>query len=628
MNDELAVLYGRFVNKSVKVHCVYLWKMEGARKAMVAKSALRMSRTWVGNLAERWKGRKKPPTLLVLGTVLLASGSAIAYLNFRQRAPRSLAPVGMQMVPRTALATVTLTTDELTWTKLRQFGTEDTQQQVDAFLKDLKQRLLTSNGYSFKRDVRPWIGDRVTLALLPAEAAGDAKGGGLSAQDFVLVVPIEDALKARNALSQDAEKAKAVTAERTYKGITVQSVTSQAGSSIEAASIGANWVLLGSTATAIEQAIDTYKGGKSLLDVTGYRKAATRMEVPQPQGKNFAQLYINIPAATAALEPPEGALTSRRGSILPLQGSEGLVAKVLVEPEGVRFEGTSWLLPKQDLVYGNMSNEAGEMPRRLPSDTLIMMSGSNLAQFWEGFSKGNTSPPFFPDPQNLKAGLLTQTGLDIDEDIMPWAAGEFALGMLPPQRREGQPVKDDESNGAIAQVESAPLLVMVQTNDRKTADSVWAQLDDVMASRYRFTVEKSEFEGGSVTKWISPFQGFEFSHGWLPGNVAFFTVGGGVSEAVLAENGLVGGASTDASLADSRLFQTLTSKASKPNNGNFYVDLAQINELDNVFPLPPLDEEGPINAIEAVGLTSEVGDRTMDYDLYVKLAKAAKPGPL
>ena len=608
---------------------------------MVSKFAFRLPK----GLSERLARGKKPPMLAVLGATLLVSGGAIAFLNFRQRAPRSLAPVGMQMVPRTALATMTVTTDELTWTKLRQFGTADTQQQVDDFLKTWKQRLFTANGYSFKRDVKPWIGDRVTLAVLPSEAAGSASGGGLAAQDFVLVVPIEDAFKAKTALTDDLEKAKAVTAQRSYKGVTVQTVTSPEGDGeVEAALIGTNWILLGSTAAAVEQAIDTYKGGRSLLDMTGYRKAATKMEVPQPQGKNFAQLYVNIAAATQAFEPPEGAIDSRRGSILPLQGSEGLVASVLVEPEGLRFEGTSWLLPKQDLVYGNMTNGAGEMPRRLPEDTLVMMSGSNLQQFWQGFSEGNTSPPFFPDPQNLKAGLQTQTGLDIDEDIMPWAAGEFALGMLPPQADvanegsggsvnqatagSGAQGRNGEGEIEITSVESAPLLVMVQTNDRATAESVWSQLDDVMASRYRFAVETREFDGGSVTEWVSPFQGVQFSHGWLPGNVAFFTVGGGATEAILSNSGLGDVPGTGESLAESRLFQTLTSKAPKRNNGNFYIDLAQINRLDNVFPLPQLSEEGVTAAIQAVGLTSQVSDRTMDYDLYIKLAKAAKPGSL
>jgi hypothetical protein len=56
--------------------------------------------------------------------------------------------------------------------------------------------------------------------------------------------------------------------------------------------------------------------------------------------------------------------------------------------------------------------------------------------------------------------------------------------------------------------------------------------------------------------------------------------------------------------------------------------LTAINQLDGVFPVPKIPSEGPTAAIQAVGLTSTLGDRTMNYDLYVKLAKAAKPGAI
>ncbi len=616
---------------------------------------------------------KRPPKLVLLGSALLIGVGAIAYLNFVQRAPRSLSPAGTQLVPQTTLATMTLTTDELTWTKLRQFGTAETQQQFDGLLKEWKDRLFTDNGYSFKRDIKPWIGDRVTLAILPDKTttqnripgsssgnpsgSANALGGGIetATQNLVLVVPIADPLKAKTLL--EAGPKNATVSDRNYKGITVKTIKAkentqentqkdaQKNAGIESAVIGTNWLLLSNSAAGIEQAIDTYKGGRSLLDIADYRKAATRIESPQPPGKNFAQIYLNIPKITQVLEPPAG--EAARGTIVPLQGSDGLVATVLVESEGVRFQGSSWLSPKNDLAYSKLSNDAGEMPRRLPDDTLIMMSGSNLQRFWQGFSNSNSSPPFFPDPQNLKAGLLTQTGLDLDEDIMPWAAGEFALGVLPPMQADGkaaapragnQPTSDSTTGSTSSSdssstssltgepnsesvIESAPLMIMVQTNDRKTAESVWSQLDDVMASRYRYRVENEAFKGGSVTKWISPFQGVQFSHGWLPGNVTFFAVGNGAANAIAPNPAKP--------LAANRLFQTLTNQAPEPNNGHFYLDLAKINALEgNVFPIPELPEEGATTAMQAIGLTSTVGDRTMDYDLYVKLAKAAKPGPL
>lgn len=610
----------------------------------------------------------KYPKLLALGAAFVIGGGAIAYLNFVQRSPRSLSPAGAQLVPQTALATVTLTTDELTWTKLRQFGTPDTQQQLDAALTQWKDRL-TDNGYSFKRDIKPWIGDRITLALLPATppanppadspADSSAEESLAAAQNLVLVIPIADPLKAKSLLDQGADASGTSDGDtggtdtsrqtRTYKGVQIQTIETADGEPIESAVIGTSWLLLSDRAAGIEQAIDTHKRGRSLLDIEGYRQAATRVESPQLPGKNFAQVYLNIPASSQALEPSAsanpGSNSVGRGSLVPLQGSQGLVANVLVESEGLHFQGTSWLSPENDLAYSELRNEAGDMPRRLPGDTLVMMSGSNLQQFWQGFSSGNTSPPFFPNPQNLKAGLLTQTGLDLDEDIMPWAAGEFALGILPPAQSgsaappdsampaspnaagstpgdlpDSGPDGPPDGPPAETAIESSPLLLLVKTNDRQTAESVWAQLDDVMTSRYRYQVETDEFEGGSVTRWISPFQGVQFSHGWLPGNVAFFAVGSGAAEAIAP--------APKRSLADARLFQTLTSGVPTPNNGHFYLNLTQINTLEGVFPLPQLSPDGVTAAIEAIGLTTTIEDRTMNYDLYVELAKGAKADPL
>ncbi len=619
------------------------------------------------------------PKPLTLGAIFLVSAGAIAYLNFVQHAPKSLSPAGAQLVPQTALATLTLTTDELAWTKLRQFGTDDSQEQFDAALSQWKDRLLTANGYRYKQDIKPWIGDRVTFALLPPQSAQSSgndsqsavvPNGGLAtaAKNWVMIVPISDPLKAK-ALLADRDRnspttAHAPTASRSYKGVTVRTIETQAKTqekeTFETAVVGTSWLLLSATDEGINQAIDTQKGGRSLLDIAGYRKAASRAQAPQPPGKNFAQIYLNLPAANDVLaipadlnslpaQPPAQPSPPRSpesSSLLPLQGSQGIVANGLIEAEGIRFQGTSWLLPKNDLDYSELINGAGDMPRRLPSDTLVMMSGSNLQQFWQAFSDSNSSPPFFPNPQNLKAGLLAQTGLDLDEDIMPWAGGEFALGLLPPSapaQSETGPNADPnqapstgtdgsaggDSSGDLSGSlppedsvpKSAPLLIMVQTNDRKTAESVWAQLDDVMASRYRFQVETQQLEGGSITQWLSPFQGLEFSHGWLPGNVTFFAVGSGAADKIAPI--------PERSLVQSRTFETLTGQAKTPNNGNFYIDLAQINALKGgVFPLPQLSPAGPTSAIQAIGLTTIMGDRSIDYDLYVKIAKGKQPPAL
>ena len=578
----------------------------------------------------------KSSKLAGLVAAILLGGGTIAALTLLERSPQNISPVGAQIVPQDTLATLTVTTDETAWTTLRQFGTDDSQKQFDQLLTDWKDQLFTLNGYSFKRDIKPWIGDRVTLAFLPTD---QPQGEGLAAavQNIILIAPITDSDKAKSLLESNSQRLAITTdtteGDRSYRKIPIKTIKTAAGQTIEAAVIGANWLLLGNTASGIEQAIDTYRGERSLQDNASYRSATADLENSQSLGKKFAQLYLNIPMATEVLKAPAGISTSQPRSLVPLQESQGIVATALIESEGLRFLGTSWLLPKNDLAYADLNNEAGDMLRRLPDDTLLALSGSNLQQTWRAISEGNISTPFFPNPQNLQAGLLSQTGLDIEEDIMPWVSGEFAFGLLSPtdeptgnesEKNKANQSEPDNSEPDNSEVVASSLLLMVKTNDRATAESVWTQLDDVIVDRYRYQTKTTDLPGGSVTQWISPFQGVQFSHGWLPGNVAFFTVGSDVAKTLLPAPG--------SSLVGTNLFQTLTNNAPTPNHGQFFLDLAKINNTKGVFPLPQLSQElsasESTSAIQAIGLTSTVGDRTMDYDLYIKLSKAARPGPI
>ena len=106
--------------------------------------------------------KKKPPLLLTVGTaVLLIGGGAIAYWGSERRSELSKdLPVGAKVIPQEVLMTVTFTTDEGQWRKLRQFGVPETQTDFDASLAGWRDRLLTDNGYNFKRDIQPWVGRR------------------------------------------------------------------------------------------------------------------------------------------------------------------------------------------------------------------------------------------------------------------------------------------------------------------------------------------------------------------------------------------------------------------------------------------------------------------------------------
>ncbi|MEO1593209.1 MAG: DUF3352 domain-containing protein, partial [Cyanobacteria bacterium J06632_22] len=267
---------------------------------------------------------KKPPLLFTLGTaLLLVGGGAIAYLNLAQHNQLGGdVPAAAKLVPQEALMTLSVTTQESQWNRIRQFGTPKTQLEFDQLLLQWQDRLLTANGYRFKRDITPWVGNEATLVFLP-------QAGAASETQAVMIVPIADPIKAQSLVSEPKD-ASVSWVGRDYKGITVQSVKTATGESLETAVLGTDWLVVSNDPTGIERVIDVHKGEVSLLEVSGYRQAMKSL----PAAQNFARLYVNLPVATQAV-----------GSDTPIQDAQGLAATVSLTPNGMRFQGVNWLDP-------------------------------------------------------------------------------------------------------------------------------------------------------------------------------------------------------------------------------------------------------------------------------------------
>ncbi|MBE9109569.1 DUF3352 domain-containing protein, partial [Nodosilinea sp. LEGE 07298] len=148
-------------------------------------------------------------------------------------------------------------------------------------------------------------------------------------------------------------------------------------------------------------------------------------------------------------------------------------------------------------------------------------------------------------------------------------------------------------------------------------------LDAVMESRYRFAVDTVDMGGVPVTRWTAPFDSLVMAHGWLEGDIAFFTVGQGIADLVAP--------SPSRRLAENNLFQATTGEAPRPNNGHFFANLEALSEAENNLLLPPLPQQGLLGseAIEAIGVTATVlSDRQVRYDMMAILKRGDRPGDL
>ena len=554
--------------------------------------------------------KQKPPLPLTIGAAAaLVGGGTIAYWALTRQQQLSVMPIGANAIPQDALMVVSVSTDPGKWQQLREFGTPRSQAAFDQNLAQLRDRFLKSRGLEYQRDVQPWIGKEVTMAFLPPQAGVNVPPPGQAAspptpQPTVMVLPIADALKAKEVLEQSPATKSGKWTERNYKGVKVRESQDSPSQSASIAVLDTTQVMVANNPAAIDRAIDTVKGGASLAQTPGYGDALTQIKADDA----MARFYVNIPAAANTSTANSNRAVPPQ-TLAQLQQNQGLAATATLANEGIQFKSISWLKPDSQRRF-DTSNNAKMMPTRLPGDTLLMASGGNLKQFWQDYTQGVAANPIqFVNPEALKQGIRTTVGLDLEKDLLNWMQGEYSLALIPAPQ------------GAPANL-PASLVLMVRTNDRRAAETTLKKLDGVMADKYAFKVEESKIEGQSVVNWSLPAASVNITRGWLDGDVAFLSLGAPVAGSFIPK--------PSTTLGENELFRKSTQSELGANNGHFYVDMDRVLKLQN-FPLLqiPIANPAVMEAIRSIGVTAAItSDRTSRYDVFVALQKGNKPGAL
>jgi hypothetical protein len=563
--------------------------------------------------------KNKLPLLLTLGAaVIVISGGVTAYFLLRQR-PLFLGdtPTGSQLVPQDALLTASISTDSEQWQQLHKYGTIETQAALDKHLSQLRDEFLTANGYNYEQDIKPWLGKTVMIAYLGSRTPiavtpqGQASPPGIPffRQPDILVLPIEKPNQVQQLLDKAKSQKTTPLVERVYKGVQLRE-TQRSKSPNYSVAVLERFVVVTNNPKTTERVIDTYKGAASVVSTPGYTEQISKIKAPNP----FAQLYLNMPVFAAAL-----ATNSKRelspDQIAAGQPRQGVAATVSLEPQGMRFQGVSWLKPNST-HKNEVENPTSLLPRRLPADTLLMTSGSNFAQFWQDYAQTAESNPLaLISPVNITNGLKASLGLGLEENFLPWMAGEFTLALIPASP-EVLALPGNQQSPPLG----AGVVFMVQASDRSRAEQSLKQLDEVMATRYRFQVEPAKLGGQPVINWTSPLGGVSATHGWLEGNVVFLTLGAPIASAIIPQ--------PQATLPQTPLFQQTVPTKPNPNNGQFFLDVERtINSgTMNLQQLVPPEPKMLTKAINTIGITSAISDkRSNRFDLFIQLKTALSP---
>ncbi len=551
------------------------------------------------------KKNQKPSLVLTLSSagLLIAAGSAAYWLQ-RQPSWNDLL-VGANIIPGDALFAVSLTTDPQQWQKLRELGTKETQAELDKNLVQWRDRFLTNNGYDFQKDIAPWVGNNITIAILapqttnksvPKPVTTDADVTG-DQQSMVMVLPVKNPEIAKTIFAQPKSLKQGQWVDRTYQGIAIKQNQGQSGENFSAALLDGRFLVITDSPKATERTIDAYKNQTSLVNTGGFAENFPKIANNQP----FAQFYVNIPtAAKIAAASPNRPLPAQ--VLAQLQNNQGLGATMTLEPEGIRLKAVSWLNPNSQRVLA-VENKAGGMQSRVPAETLMMLSGGNLQRSWAEYvltSQGNPLSPIAPE--QLRNGVKSITDLDLDKDLLSWMKGEFSLSLIPNTPKQGSP-----DNFRVG------LLFMVQTSERKSAEASISKLDEVMSNQYQFQIQPGKVANQPVVNWISPYGTLTATHGWLDENIAFFVVGAPITDKILPK--------PNNTLANTLPFQQTVPTQLNPTNGQFYLD---VERTAKNFPLPTLipNQQTLLNATRSIGMTSAVSDsRSNRYDIFIALKK-------
>lgn len=329
--------------------------------------------------------------------------------------------------------------------------------QVD--LDNFEEGLLDSAHLDYEQDVRPWLGDEVTLAVTTLDLDREPSNG--QQPGYLLALAAKNSTRAREFLQVYWQRRAADGTELHYEQVSgvkliYGGAVSEEGSSTTVASalVGDRFILFANTPKVIRDAVNNVQVPElNLASDEDYQRSLETLS-----GDRFALAYANLGELGGWLEN-QGLAVNR--SLAESSPSSPLAANAAMDPRyrglalglGVTRQGLladTVLLsqpsssgasaepsdnPSAAMAQATPTLDPGGSPedifRYLPSDSIAVASSNHLDEFWQ------SAQPLLKAYPAL--GTLTDRALDhiqadwqidITQEIFPWVTGDYALGQL------------------------------------------------------------------------------------------------------------------------------------------------------------------------------------------------------
>ncbi|MDS3859178.1 DUF3352 domain-containing protein [Thermosynechococcaceae cyanobacterium BACA0444] len=514
--------------------------------------------------------KKNPRSLAwIAGGMVLVGVAGAGIWWWQTQAKLGQLPDGVTLIPESALYTVTVTTEAPPWQLIQAAGLFQSQAWLRGPWGPVSPEGIKIGDLDFTRDILPWLGAQATFTGLPITPTTALQS---SDSPVVWILPIPDQAKIEpflNTLQQQTS--------REYKGIPIYNVPGPvgevAGQGITLITQGQKQYLAWSNINAaLEQIIDTAQGQPALAQVSRYQDTVIATGGGRPQ----AQFYLNIPAYTAQNSPSPAPAESELA---------GLTAALRIQDNQLRIKAMTWLPETSDRSLVAETN-VSQIPQKLPGNTLATFTTSNFQASWQ-------NAPL--DWQNsISQGFQQLSGLNLEQDVLPWLKGEFALAIVPVPN---------------ARLNVVGLVVMAQTKDRPKAVATLEKLDQTAQQRAWQVTKDTEKQ---TTTWTMP-PGIPLGqHGWLDQDTLFIALGPNLAQTLFPP--------PNPPLGQAPLFR---STLPNPGSSQLFVDFNRTFSLTQNSPIlpqlaPPFQQA--LQPFQGLGIAGRVRNSwSQEYEIRLNL---------
>ena len=291
-------------------------------------------------------------------------------------------------------------------------------------LKKIEKDLLSNGAIDYKRDIQPWAGEEVTLAVTTPDLDRDSSNG--QQIGTLIAVATKDVELSKEFLEVFWQK-QAVggvnLAFETYKGAKlIYTKTSQFNPNnwfqpVATALVGDKYVLFANHAKVLREAINNVQAPNlNLKSATNFQKAFLGMKE-----NPVASIFLDFAQWDLKIRDWDALVVNQPKLALALSvSSQGLVAETAWLTEGDNLPPSSPALsqPVSALQY-------------IPPESSLVAASQDLRKLWNEVSaavadnwllSSVVSPPL--------TELEREWGINLAEDIFSWVTGEYALAWL------------------------------------------------------------------------------------------------------------------------------------------------------------------------------------------------------